>query len=180
MTDGHSLPQSVADAVPVAVYERLALVRAYDPWITAPGAPLELFHQLRIACKRLRYTFEFFHEILGDPAKPLIKEMKVQQDHLGALQDAVVACSVLQNFLSWGSWNPPKKNHRTKGLSSGPVIAPGVASYLASRQQQIQDLLKAYPDLWDRLRSMEFTQQVMGALEPVYFSASPPQQVRHA
>lgn len=180
MTDGRSLPQAVSDAVPVAVYERLALVRSYDRWITAPGVPLELFHQLRIACKGLRYTFEFFREILGDPVKHLIKEMKAQQDHLGALQDAVVASSVLQNFLTRGSWNPPKKGRDAKGLPSSPIIAPGVATYMASRQQEVEDLLKTYPDVWDRLRRAEFTRQVMRALEPTHFFTRPPETIRHA
>lgn len=180
MTDGRSLPQAVADAVPVAVYERLALVRSYDRWITAPAVPLELFHQLRIACKGLRYALEYFREILGAPAKQLIKEMKAQQDHLGALQDAVVAISVLQSFLTWGSWNPPKRSREAKNLPSGPIIAPGVASYMASRQQEVQDLLKAYPEVWGRLKSVEFTRQVTSALEPTHFFTGPPEAIRHA
>jgi CHAD domain-containing protein len=156
--------------VPVAVYERLAVVRSYDRWIAEPDAPLVLFHQLRIACKRLRYTFEFFREILGDSVKQLIREMKTQQDHLGALQDAAVACSVVHNFLTWGSWHPPKKRCEAGNGSTVPIIAPGVATYLASRQQTIKDLLEAFPEVWDRLRGKEFSNMVLDALTPLHLS----------
>ncbi len=55
----------------------------------------------------MRYTFEFFEEVLGPDAKPLIATTKDMQDHLGDLQDAVVTCTILRNFLTWGSWEPP-------------------------------------------------------------------------
>ncbi|MBU1878707.1 MAG: CHAD domain-containing protein, partial [Chloroflexi bacterium] len=56
-------PTQVCQLVPVVVYQRLAAIRAYEPLL--PQADIPTLHALRIAFKRLRYTLEFFQEVLG-------------------------------------------------------------------------------------------------------------------
>jgi CHAD domain-containing protein len=79
---GEPRPYRVHHVAPMAVYGRLAAVRAYDEWVTIPDPPLARLHQLRIACKGLRYTLEFFGEVLGPEASSVIEEVVTLQDHL--------------------------------------------------------------------------------------------------
>jgi CHAD domain-containing protein len=155
---GEPLPHRVRHVAPVALYQHLAEVRAFDEWITQPDAPLVRFHQLRIAFKGLRYTLEFFQEVLGSEAKALINEIKTLQDHLGDLQDAVVTCNVLRDFLMWGTWGHAEIDQQARPVE--PVVAPGVASYLAARQAEIQHLVETFPQAWARVQSQEFSRRL--------------------
>ena len=81
-------------------------------------------HQLRIASKGLRYSLEFLEEVLGPESKVLVKELKKLQDHLGNLQDAVVASNLLRDFLTWGTWghSRPKKAPPCQLLRLSPLV----------------------------------------------------------
>jgi CHAD domain-containing protein len=158
LNGGEPRPYRVRHVAPMAIHERLAHVRAYDEWVSIPDPPLARLHALRIACKRLRYTLEFFRETLGPDAKTLIDEIVVMQDHLGDLQDAVVASGILRDYLVWGTWGhdaakPPPD-------WAAPVVAPGVAAYLAAKQSELQHLLDTFPEAWQRLKGIEFSQMV--------------------
>jgi CHAD domain-containing protein len=148
-------PHRLRQVVPVALYQSLAAVRAYDEWLAVPPIPLGRYHQLRIASKRLRYTLEFFREVLGPEAGLLVGRIKALQDHLGDLQDAVVACGLLRDFLIWGTWGRPAQN---TPWPVTPIVAPGVATYLAFRQAEIQRLVETFPAAWDPVRGPEFGQ----------------------
>ncbi|MEA3340429.1 MAG: CHAD domain-containing protein [Chloroflexota bacterium] len=157
---GEPLPNQLRHVAPVIVYQRMASVQAYDEWVSGPDVPLERLHRLRIAAKRLRYTLEFFREVLGPEAKGLIKEMKNLQDHLGDLQDAVVASNLLRDFLTWGTWGHAQDGKKMPALPSEPIIAPGVAAYLAARQSEIQCLLDTFPQVWAYFQSHDFNRLV--------------------
>jgi len=161
---GYPPPQRLRHMVPVLVYQRVAVVRVYDGWITEPHVPLQRFHRLRIDTKALRYTLEFFREVLDKKAKPLIEEITSLQDHLGSLQDAVVASNLLRDFLTWGTWGHALKRERRVSLLAEPIVAPGVASYLAARQTEIQRLVETFPQVWAHIQSPEFSRQVAAAL----------------
>ena len=112
----------------------------------------------------MRYTFEFFEEVLGPEAKPLIKATKEMQDHLGDLHDAIVSCATLRNFLTWGDWEPPP-DHARHAMTM--VVAPGVAAYLAARQDELRRLVDAFPAMWTAIRGESFTARlarVVGSL----------------
>jgi CHAD domain-containing protein len=156
-------PYHVRHVAPMAIYERLAVVRAYDEWVNIPNPPLTRLHALRIACKKLRYTLEFFSEVLGPGTKALIKQVVAMQDHLGNLQDAVVASGILRDFLVWGTWGHDDADLRQFNLES-PVIAPGVAAYLAAKQSELQHLLDAFPKAWQQIKEGEFSQMVATAV----------------
>jgi CHAD domain-containing protein len=156
-------PYHVRYVAPLAVFERLAHMRAYDEWVTIPNPPVARLHALRIACKRLRYTLEFFREVLGPDTKYLIKEVVVMQDHLGNLQDAVVASGILRDYLNWGTWDR-KRADRSRPSLAAPVIAPGVAAYLAAEQAELQHLLETFPQEWQRLTGPDFSQRVADAV----------------
>ena len=163
---GEPVPNRLRHVVPVLVYQRLVAVRAYDEWVTGADVPLERLHQLRIAAKGLRYTLEYFQEILGPEAKDAIKEIKELQNHLGDLQDAVVASNLLRDFLTWGTWGHAQVK-KDVTLPSEPIVAPGVAVYLAARQVELQQLVDTFPQAWERIQSAEFGQLVAAALLPL-------------
>lgn len=165
--EGEPLPHRLRHVVPVAVYQRLAAVRAYDEWVTGPDVPLERLHQLRIAAKGLRYTMEYFREVLGPEAKSAIDEVKKLQDHLGDLQDAVVASNLLRDFLTWGTWGHRGLEGGGVAVPAQPIVAPGVAAYLTARQVELQHLLDAFPQAWSRIQNPQFTQLVAAALAPL-------------
>jgi CHAD domain-containing protein len=160
---GKPWPYRVRHVAPVAIYERLAAVRAYDEWVTIPDPPLERLHALRIACKRLRYSLEYFGEVLGPDTKAVIREIVALQDHLGDLQDAVVASAILRDFLLWGTWgadvagsSPPTPDE--------PIVAPGVAAYLAAKQSELYTLVETFPQAWQQLTGSGFSRMVAEAV----------------
>jgi CHAD domain-containing protein/transposase-like protein len=155
--EGEARPHRVAHVLPAVLYDRVAAVWAYDDVITGHDTPLVRFHRLRIAGKGLRYTFEFFEEVLGPDAKPLIGATKAMQDHLGDLQDAVVTCTVLRNFLTWGDWQPPASNVRS---AMTMIVAPGVAAYLAARQEELNHLVDTFPEMWTQIRGDGFSRRL--------------------
>jgi CHAD domain-containing protein len=118
---------------------------------------------LRIACKRLRYTLEFFGEALGPDTDTLVKEVVKIQDHLGELQDAVVASAILRDFLVYGTWGHDAGDGAPPQLDA-PVVAPGVATYLAAKQSELQRLLNTFPEAWQRLTGTSFSRMVAEAV----------------
>jgi CHAD domain-containing protein len=156
-------PHRLRFVVPLLIYERLAHVQAYDGWVTGPDVPLERLHALRIAAKGLRYTLEFFEEVLGSETRALIEQVKGLQDHLGDLQDAVVASNLLRDFLTWGTWGQGSGKKR-EPLPREPIVAPGVAAYLAARQAELQDLINTFPNVWARIHAHDFRERVAAAV----------------
>ncbi len=148
------VPQRLRHVLPIVLHQRLAAVRAYEDYLYRRDMSLERLHRLRIAFKGLRYTLEFFKEVIPQDAEPLIEELKRLQDHLGNIQDAVVTSAILRNFLTWGTWGPVTSAAAT--MQGKPVIAPGVAAYLSVRQAELQRLLETFTDEWERLEQIEF------------------------
>jgi CHAD domain-containing protein len=163
---GEAVPHRVRHIVPVAVYERTAALLAYDEWVSKPNVSLKRLHRLRIAGKRLRYTLEFFEEVLAPQTADLIKQMKRLQDHLGDLQDAVVASELLRDFLTWGTWGHAKGNKKAK-TPKEPIIAPGVVSYMADKQIELNRRLSTFPEVWAYFQSPEFKQAVAVIVAPL-------------
>jgi len=151
---GRPRPCCLQHAAPAILYQELAAIQAYQPWISGPDVPLERLHRLRIDCKRFRYTLEFFREILGPEAKTLIREIKTLQNHLGRLQDAVVASAMLQNFLSYGRWGRANKDLPSP---AAPPDAPGAARYLSCRQNELQTLVDTFPQAYRQAQNANLT-----------------------
>lgn len=164
-SEGAPFPHRIQHTLPIVLYQRLARVRAFEELVNKPDVAVEQLHQLRIAFKGLRYTLEFFREVLGRDAEALIEEIKGMQDHLGALQDAVVTCDILRDFLNWGTWGHGGSDK--KAAQRKPVIAPGVASYLAARQIELKNLLEQFPGLWVKLTNQDFTRCIASLVAPL-------------
>jgi CHAD domain-containing protein len=151
----------VLDVAPTAIRERLADVLAFNQEVSLPDPPPERLHALRIACKRLRYTLEFFEEVLGPQTRALIVEIVALQDHLGIVQDAVVAGHILRDYLVAGTWG-------TEPLVPLPPsqvpMAPGVEAYLAANTAEFRTMVATLTPAWQRIASPAFRRRVASAL----------------
>jgi adenylate kinase len=165
---GEPRPHRLRHVAPMVVYQRLAAVWAYDEWVSHLDVRLDHLHQLRIAAKGLRYTLEFFQQVLAPEAQTLVDEIKALQDHLGDLQDAVVASNLLRDFLTWGTWGHSSTKGKKAPEPVADMVAPGVATYLAARQTELQHLLDTFPQAWARFYGPQFSQLLASALVPLY------------
>lgn len=152
---GDALPRRVRHVAPVLIYKRLARVRAFDEWLQEPGVPATRYHRLRIAGKRLRYTLEYFREILAPEVEGVIQDLKALQDHLGALQDHAMALQLLHDFLTWGTLGPLSSSWAPR-----PVAAPAVARYREARQTALTEQRASFPPLWQRFHSSDFMESL--------------------
>ncbi len=130
----------VRHVVPRLIYERFEAVRSYD--IVLDSAPIETLHALRIEFKRLRYALEFFEEVLGPEAKKVIKAVKAMQDHLGDLNDADVAGSILQTFVA-----DYEQSQVGVQISERRSIDK-VIQYMARRAADKHALMVRFPEKW--------------------------------
>ena len=137
---GQPSPQTVAEIAPVLIYSRLAEARAFAPFLKE--APIELLHMLRIEFKKLRYTVEYFEEVLGKQARYVINELKLLQDHLGDLNDAQVATQILRQFIDeWESQQAALPIHERQNIEE-------VVNYLAFRHAERHRLMAAFQETW--------------------------------
>ncbi len=66
-----------------------------------PASPDEELHRLRIECKKLRYSLEFFASLHDkEIMRQLIKQLKLLQNNLGDFNDLSVQQEMLAHFLA--------------------------------------------------------------------------------
>jgi CHAD domain-containing protein len=99
--------------------------------------------------------------MLPADVEPLIDRIKELQEHLGNLQDAVVTCGILQNFLARGTWGIDQAK---TAAAPDVILAPGVTTYLSVRQAKLQRFLREFHSLWKKLTGEDFRQQLFMAL----------------
>ncbi len=128
---GAEAEKTAMDMVPRYIHVRWQVVKAYGAILD--GAPIELLHALRIDAKRLRYTLEFFADILPAEAVSLIPEVVALQDHLGALHDEAVTVQMINDQLA-----------QDASLSANE----GIVAYREACRQEMARLLGAFPDVW--------------------------------
>ncbi|HEX6287979.1 MAG TPA: CHAD domain-containing protein [Herpetosiphonaceae bacterium] len=86
---GDGLPLLVRHHAGSAIWHEYEAAEHFET--VMPRASSERLHELRIACKHLRYTLELFEPALGTDARKLIKLVEAMQEHLGEIHDADVA-----------------------------------------------------------------------------------------
>jgi CHAD domain-containing protein len=123
----------------LAAYEH---VRSYE---TVMGwADVTTLHALRIAGKRLRYTLEYFAEVLPITSRALITGVTEMQDHLGLMNDAQVAATLTRDWL----------NAHAAELSSSTREAVGL--YLERREDDAERYRRTFRPLWRRITGRAF------------------------
>jgi CHAD domain-containing protein len=149
-------PHRVREIAPILIYSRLAAVRAFDTILE--NASVEQLHALRIEFKKLRYTLEFFREVLGEEAKPVINEIKGLQDHLGDLNDAQVATLLLSEFLE--HWDTDQAMlHLNDRLSPEPIVA-----YLGYQHAERHRLMVTFHPAWEHFNRPELRRMLANAV----------------
>ncbi len=143
---GDGVPTEARHILPVAVYERLATVRAYDHALE--DADDEQLHMLRIEFKRLRYLLSIFSDILGKPGTDFVNEIKVVQDHLGGLQDAFIAQAQLRELL-------PKLDDAERVV---------LELYIGALASEHATLRATFPDVWRRFNTRTVQRQLGSAI----------------
>ncbi|NWJ47292.1 MAG: CHAD domain-containing protein [Chloroflexi bacterium] len=78
------------------IWKSYEAVLAYE---TAMPAPLPVLHRLRVACKKFRYTLNFFEEALPEEAHTLVDKVSHIQDYLGQMQDHWVGIARAEHLL---------------------------------------------------------------------------------
>ncbi|MBN2550841.1 MAG: CHAD domain-containing protein [Anaerolineales bacterium] len=141
-------PYLVSQLAPILIYSRLAVVRSYDPYLV--DAPIERLHALRIEFKKLRYTVEYFREVLGAESTSVINDLKGIQDHLGDLNDADVATQLLRQFVD--SWEAQQLSLPISERQNPAVIM----NYLAYRYAERHRLVATFSEAWAYINRPEF------------------------
>lgn len=95
---------------------RIEEVYQYDGVVADPTRVTEL-HDMRIACKRLRYLLEIFTPAFSADLEPFIDEVKELQDVLGDIHDCDVQIPMLIEHLAW--------LERQERADVGAVLAAG-------------------------------------------------------
>jgi CHAD domain-containing protein len=149
-------------AAAVLIATRHHEMHGFQDLATTPNPAYDQLHRLRIAAKRLRYVLEFFSSILGPEAMATVDELRMLQDHLGALQDAVVARDLVRGFLANGEL-------AAAGSDAVPdlLAAPGMAAYLDALDETIAAAVAAFPDVWGRITGPEFGTLLTAAVAPL-------------
>jgi CHAD domain-containing protein len=128
-----------------AAYEQ---VTAHD--VSLAWADVHALHQLRIDGKRLRYALEFFAEVLPQSAAQLIRDVVALQDHLGLLNDAVLATAITREWLDDASTPPPTRL--------------AAAAYLAATEADIVHLRRGFSPLWRRINGGTFRRRLAAVI----------------
>lgn len=172
----HGLPLLVHHYAGSAIWQHYEAVRRFET--AMPYASSERLHDLRIACKHLRYTLELFEPALSQDARALIKLVETMQEQLGDVHDADVALSYFGD-KSAAPVSPPLPATQAEadimpdigavdgqnGASDSSstiahiytmpdqqhVPAGGLDAYLESRRTERQSLLAGIVPLWRQL-----------------------------
>lgn len=138
-------PFQIAHIAPALIYKRYEAIRVYEPFLI--DASVELLHQLRIDFKHFRYTLENFHDILGGESTVVLADVKKIQNHLGDLNDARVACELVQDFLQ--HW----KQYRKKIATTRAKKPIAVIDYLNVKLAEKDLLSETFPQAWHHFNS---------------------------
>ncbi len=154
-------PERVRQVAPRQVYARYEAVWGYEGVLQ--DAPIATLHALRIDGKRLRYTLEFFREVLGSEIEEVIGILIKMQDHLGALHDADVSQSLLRTHMERLLRQARKQQKRAMVPPSLPPLN-GIVAYLQDREQELERLREGVLPVWSAVVAPETRRKLALAL----------------
>lgn len=149
-------PIQVRLQAPRLIYTHLAAVRAFEPILDVATIPQ--LHALRIQFKKLRYTLEFFREVLGAEVQLVINDLKKVQDHLGDLNDTSVATHLLSEFLM--TWLRAQEMQSFNQRRSNA----GLMQYLTYQHTEQYRLLSTFPETWEHFSRSDFRRNLALAI----------------
>lgn len=144
--DNEVAPSLVRHFATSATWRRYEEVLAYET-VVGPQTPIAVLHRLRIACKRLRYTLEFFEDALPATSfKSLHDQLVRVQDELGILHDHQVASDLSESLLR-----------------DNPDDQP-LQTYHNSRLAEIERIKTEFPGHWQTLTGSAYRKQLATSL----------------
>jgi CHAD domain-containing protein/transposase len=148
MTNDAGLPLHIGAIAPIMIMQRYADIVAFGPYLDT--ATLDLLHALRIHCKKLRYTVEFFRGLLGAEARILLRAVVAMQDLLGEIQDAQTAGQLITAFVDDLERRQLEVTF-TERINPAPLL-----HYLATRQAEKHHLLASVFPAWVNITNTDF------------------------
>ena len=145
-----SLVRDTAGSRILSAYER---VHTYETVLT--WADVQTLHDLRIEAKRLRYTLEYFSEVLPVTSRQLIGTVTDMQDHLGLMNDAHAAATVTREWLNINAPRLPASSREAVGL------------YLDSREADVERLRRSFRPVWRRITGKAFRRSLGVAITSI-------------
>lgn len=166
---------------------RIDEVYAFDGLVADPANVKDL-HDLRIACKRLRYLLEIFAIAFADDLEPYIDDVRGLQDLLGDIHDRDVQVPMLEEHLEWLAGREGEAARRLveRRTAQGPSGEPSPAAYRAfrrrldvgrrgaeragvhaligRRRRERDELYARFLDEWRRLKAERFRPRLEAAL----------------
>jgi CHAD domain len=160
---------------------RIDEVYSYDGLVMDPSNVTEL-HDMRIACKRLRYLLEIFAVAFGGDLKGFTDQVAALQDVLGDIHDCDVQIPMLEQHLAWLLEREAGATQRLvieaaarrasqPGLSTEAAFRdfqrelevglrgderPGVHALIARSRHRRDELYVQFLDEWRRLKAERF------------------------
>jgi CHAD domain-containing protein len=166
---------------------RLKEVYKWERYIDQPFE-VQGLHNLRIAAKRLRYTFEIFEDVLPEACKEYAEELQHIQDELGLLHDSDVMIALLR--LCLGSQDSgtayetalasaKKQGSRQKFTLPPELVADildptavpdaeeryGLEQLLLRRQKDREEQYRAFRQHWYQLKERDFRRAMLRTLD---------------
>jgi len=124
------LPDKTRYIAPILLYQKAAAVRAYDGY--TQDASMKMLHALRIQCKELRYTIEFFIPVLGPRSAEILSVLKSLLTHLGDLNDARIALEMMEKV-------------------EDPALMPFTELYRREKTFELETLISDFSGHWSLL-----------------------------
>jgi hypothetical protein len=165
---------------------RLEELFSWESYVDNPYHIQEL-HNLRIAAKRLRYTFEVFEDVLPIASKDIVKELTQIQDELGVFHDTDVMIALLRLCLGGqdsavvvDSAQSGTSEQHGKGKSLvppelvtellDPAVAPsteeryGLEKYLQMQERLREKQYSTFRQHWYSLLARDFRHEILELL----------------
>ncbi len=166
---------------------RLEDLYSWESYVDNPYNIREL-HNMRIAAKRLRYTFEVFEDELPVACKPIVEELVKIQDELGTLHDTDVMIALLRlclgrqdtaSIVDYEQSSAKAELKKEKPLVAPELVAvlldPAVSPSTEERyglelflqyQEQLRNMqYNAFRQHWYALQARDFRREIMEILE---------------
>jgi hypothetical protein len=158
---------------------RLEELYSWKKYVDNPYRVREL-HNLRIAAKRLRYTFEVFEEVLPEASQSIVKELARIQEELGSLHDSDVMIAMLRLCLGRqdsGTISDTAKRKEKPVVQPElvndllkPSVAPtaeeryGLENLLHKQEQLREEHYDVFRQHWYQLQARDFRREILEIL----------------
>jgi CHAD domain-containing protein len=123
--------------VPDVTWRAYEEVLAYEMRLPAD---FDVIHQIRSACRRLRYLLELLAGALPAGADDIVEELRSLQDRLGDLHDHVLAIARIESWVARGR------------IGKGPALE----AYLVHRWRERDRLRSEFDAEWRALTGNAF------------------------